>query len=84
MKFKHWLQRRRAKVVSIRISPIYEIYYKLGCPGYDSLIQAKMKSGETAIYKCTDTEYAGSAGWSDLIFTFDHWLEEGESYPVYC
>lgn len=84
MKLKHWLQRRISKVVAIRVLPIYEIYNKIGRPDYGSLIQAKMKSGKTVVYKCTDTEYTGSAGWSDLIFTFDHWLEEGESYPVYC
>lgn len=84
MKFKHWFQKRRAKVVSIRISPIYKVHAKLGYPDFGSMIQAKMISGKIAVYKCTQTEYAGSTDWRWLIFTFDHWLEEGESYPVYC
>jgi hypothetical protein len=88
--FKWALQRRKYRIKKIRIASIFEIAIALNLiqlklnPEIEYYIQAKMKSGKTAVYKYSDCESAWGTDWCWYIFSFHHWLEDGEFYPTYC
>lgn len=93
MKIKNikWaLQRRKYKIKEIRIASIFRIAIDLKLfrlklnPENEFYIQAKMKSGKTAIYKYIACQSAWGTDWCWYIFSFHHWLEENEFYPIYC
>lgn len=88
---KHWVQRNiTSQVKPIKISGIFSVYYRIGCPEYDDIgthmIQAKMTiSGRTAVYLLTSREStSGDCDWYWWVYTFHHYKEKGEQdYPVY-
>lgn len=86
------LERFRKKKQEPTIAPIsicnfYTIWGRLGHPRREGhLIQAKMESGKTAVYRCSNVRHCMDP--NDMFFLdykFSHYKRDNENeYPVYC